>query len=82
MLRKTGCPYQRTKAIQYTCYRDLQTCLDAHAQWGSFNQITKPHLYTSISFHKKALSTLNIYKIVFRLKSQVLRKEDSRHVAD
>ena len=34
--------------------------------------------FTSISFHKKALSTLNIYKIVIRLKSQVLRKEDSR----
>ena len=38
-------------------------------------------LFTSISFHKKALSTLNIYKIVIRLKSQVLRKEDSRLVA-
>ena len=41
-----------------------------------------PHLFTSISFHKKALSTLNIYKIVIRLKSQVLSKEDSRLVAD
>ena len=39
-------------------------------------------LFTSISFHKKALSTLNIYTIVIRLKSQVLRKEDSRLVAD
>ena len=38
-------------------------------------------LFTSISFHKKALSTLNIYKIVIRHKSQVLRKEDSRPVA-
>ena len=33
-------------------------------------------LFTNISFHKKALSTLNMYKIVIRLKSQVLRKED------
>ena len=31
---------------------------------------------------QKALSTLNIYKIVIRLKGQVLRKEDSRLVAD
>ena len=31
---------------------------------------------------QKALSTLNIYKIVIRLKSQVLRKEGSRLVAD
>ena len=30
----------------------------------------------------KTLSTLNIYKIVMRLKSKVLRKEDSRLVAD
>ena len=46
---------------------------------------TKPHLFTSISFHKKALSTLNIhvYKIFVRLiNSQVLRKEDSSPVAD
>ena len=31
---------------------------------------------------QKNRSTLNIYKIVFRLKSQVLRKEDSRLMAD
>ena len=31
---------------------------------------------------QKALSTLNIYKIVVRLKNQVLSKEDSRPVAD
>ena len=43
---------------------------------------TKPHLFTSISYHKKSLSTLNIYTMVIRLKSQVLRKEDSRLVAD
>ena len=41
-----------------------------------------PNLFTSISFHKKSLSTLNIYNIVIRLKSQVLSKEDSRLVAD
>ena len=29
-------------------------------------------LFTSICFHKKALSTLNLFKIVIRLKSQVL----------
>ena len=44
--------------------------------------IKKPHLVTSISFHKKVLSTLSIYKIVIRLKSQVLSKEDCRLVAD
>ena len=38
-------------------------------------------LFTSISFNKKALSTINIYTIVIRLKSQVLRKEDSMLVA-
>ena len=59
----------------------------ATMQWVSFNRMlsrrqTKPHLFTCISFHKKALSTLNIYKIVIRLKSQVLSKEDSRLVAD
>ena len=43
---------------------------------------TKPHLITSISFHKKALSTLSIYKIVIRLKRQVLNKEDCRLLAD
>ena len=73
--------------FQYTWNRDLQTCLDALAQWFSFNMMlfrrkTKPHIFTNISFQKKALSTLNIYKIVIRLKSQVLRKEDSRLVAD
>ena len=47
-----------------------------------FRRLTNPHLVTSISFHKKALSTLNVYKIVIRLKSQVLSKEDSRLVAD
>ena len=31
---------------------------------------------------QKTLSTLNIYKFVIRLKSQVIRKEDSRLVAD
>ena len=42
----------------------------------------KPHLFTSVSFHKKALSTLNIYNIFIRHKNQVLSKEDSRLVAD
>ena len=77
-LGKTRCPNQRTKACLQ--YRDLQTCLDVHAQWFSFNWMlfrrqTKPHLFTSISFHKKALSMLNIY-------SPVLSKEDSRLVAE
>ena len=85
ILRKTLCPYQRTKACLQ--FRDLQTYLDAHAQWVSFNRmlfrrLTKPHLLTSISFHEKALSTLNIYEIVIRLKSQVLSKKDSRLVSD
>ena len=55
----------------------IKVCLDA-----LFRRWTKSHLITSISFHKKALSTFNIYKIVIRLKSQVLSKEDSRLVAD
>ena len=64
---------------------DLQTCLDTHAQCFFnrmlFRRYTKPHLLTSKSFHKKALSTPDIYKIAIRLKSQVSRKEDSRFVA-
>ena len=42
-----------------------------------------PFIY-KYKLSKKVMSTLNIhvYKIVIRLKSQVLRKEDSRTVAD
>ena len=40
-----------------------------------------PFIY-KYNLSQKALSTLNIYKIVIRLKSQVLSKEDSRLVAD
>ena len=47
-----------------------------------FGRLTKSHLFTSISFHKNALSTQNINTIVIRLLSQVLRKEDSRLVED
>ena len=50
--------------------------------WMLFRRVTKPHLFTSISFHKKALSKLNIYKEFIRFKSQVFRKEDSMLVAD
>ena len=42
----------------------------------------QPHLITGISFHKNALFTLSIYKIVIRLTSQLLSREDSRHVTD
>ena len=40
-----------------------------------------PFVY-KYNLSQKVLSTLNIYKIVIRLKSQVLSKEDSRLVAD
>ena len=40
-----------------------------------------PFIY-KYNISQKALSTLNIYKIVIRLKSRVLSKEDSRLVAD
>ena len=56
----------------------LQICLDAHAQWVSF----KAQFIYKYTLSQKALSTVNIYKIVISLKSQVLRKEDDRLVAD
>ena len=40
-----------------------------------------PFIY-KYKLSQKALSTLNIYKIVIRFKGQVLRKEDNRLVAD
>ena len=40
-----------------------------------------PFIY-KYKLSKKALSKLNIYTIVIGFKSQVLRKEDSRLVAD
>ena len=40
-----------------------------------------PFIY-KFKLTQKPLSTLNIYKIVIRLKSQVIRTEDSRLVAD
>ena len=43
--------------------------------------IKAPFVY-KYTLSQKALSKLNIYKSVIRLKSQVLRKEDSRLVAD
>ena len=53
----------------------------AHVQWVSFNRMLFRRFIYKYKLSQKALSTLNIYKIVIRLKSQVLRKEDSRLVA-
>ena len=44
--------------------------------------INKAPFINKYKLSQKTLSTLNIYKIVIRLKSQDLRKEDSRLVAD
>ena len=60
-------------------YRPVKICM---CSGFLLKTINKAHLFTSIIFHKKAQSTLNIYKIVIRLKSQVLSKKDSRLVAD
>ena len=72
-LHKTWCPYQRTEACLQ--YRDPKTCLDAHVQLVSFSRMlfrrkTKPHIITSISFHKKC----PVYAKHIRLTSQVLCK--------
>ena len=64
-------------------YRPVKMCMcSGFLLTGCCLDDNKAHLFTSIIFHKKALSTLNIYKNVIRLKSQVLSKEDSRLVAD
>ena len=44
--------------------------------------INKAPFINKYKLSQKTLFTLNIYKIVIRLKSQVLRKEDSRLEAD
>ena len=49
---------------------------------GCFKTINKAPFIYKYKLSQKNLSTLNIYKIVLRLKSQVLRKEDIRLVAD
>ena len=54
---------------------DIGTCRLVKMRMRSGFLLTGCCLFTRISFHKKALSKLNIYKIVIRLKSQVLRKE-------
>ena len=56
-LRKTQFPYQRTKACLQ--YRDLPTCLDAHAQSVSFNRMLFRRYEKPIYLHKYELSQEN-----------------------
>ena len=59
---------------------DLFRCVCAVGFFKPVVVINKAPFIYKYKLSQKALSTLNIYKIVIRLKSQVLRKEDSRLV--
>ena len=74
---KPDAPIKGPKHVEW----DLQTCLDAHGQWVSLNRMLFRRFIYKYKLSQKSSVQLNIYKIVIRHKSQVLRKEDSRLVA-
>ena len=65
--------YRPVKMRMHSGFLLAECCLD--------DKHLAPFIY-KYKLYKKTLSTLNIYKIVIKLKSLVLRKEDSRLVAD